>query len=113
MVLGISVTVAESSFAPVKGAVNGVCLLLQIADQEQVRAADFLKQLDRIAYQTLRVAEVQKQNSVDVGDLLLEKCRDLLTATVRFFRATVVYFRHANFFSLGKTILLDPKMLAY
>ncbi|KAG4444253.1 hypothetical protein IFR05_000228 [Cadophora sp. M221] len=113
LAMGVGATVAESaSFVPVKGAVNGLCLLLSIANQEQGRSADFLRQLDRISYQALRVAEIQKHGDIDIGDLVLESSTKLMTSILLFFKGAVMFFRHDYFFNLGKTILLGPQVYA-
>jgi hypothetical protein len=68
LALGIWSTIANGvAFVPVRGTVNGLSLLL-IADEEHTKTTDFLKQLDRISFQALRVAEVKK-GVVDINDL--------------------------------------------
>lgn len=111
LTLGLAAYATESAtLAPVKGAANSLSLLLQIADQEQSRGEDFLKQLDRIQYQALRVAEVQKHNDLEVSELLLEKSTNLMTAVILFLKDSIMFFRHDYFYNLGKTVLLGPKI---
>ena len=109
LALGIGSTIAEGiAFVPVKGAVNALSLLL-IADQEHTKATDFLKQLDRIALQALRVAEVNKVG-VEINNLLLEKSTDLMTAILVFFKGALLYFNRDFFQRYWKAILLGPNV---
>lgn len=112
LTLGIGSAIAEgASFLPVKGAVNGLSLLLLIAGQEHTKTTDFLKQLDRISFQALRVAEVKKAR-VDINDLLLEKAADLMTAILVFFKGALLYLKHDFFHHFFKGILLGPNIYA-
>ncbi|KAJ9132244.1 Tetratricopeptide-like helical [Pleurostoma richardsiae] len=109
LVLGIGSTVAEgATFVPVKGTVNGLSLLLAIADQEHTKTTDFLKQLDRLGFQALRVAELKKAG-VEMNDILLEKATDLMTAILKFFRGALIYLKHDFFYNVYKGVLLGPK----
>jgi hypothetical protein len=111
LTLGLAASASESAaLTPVKGAINSLSLLLTLADQEQGRGEDFLKQLDRIQYQSLRVAEVQKHSDLEIGELLLEKSTNLMTAVIRFLKSSIIFFRHDYFYNLGKTVLLGPKI---
>jgi hypothetical protein len=69
-----------------------------------------LKQVDRISYQALRLAQIQKHHAVEINDFLLEKSTNLMTELLLFFRAAVMYSRHSYFYNLGKTILLGPEL---
>ena len=69
-----------------------------------------MKQVDRISYQALRIAEIQKHHAVDINDILLEKSTNMMAEILLFFRAAVMFFRHDYFYNLGKTILLGPKL---
>lgn len=110
LALGIGSSIAEGiAFVPVKGAVNALSLLLLIADQEHTKATDFLKQLDRIALQALRVAEVNKVG-VEINNLLLEKSTDLMTAILVFFKGALLYFNRDFFQRYWKAILLGPNV---
>lgn len=71
-----------------------------------------MRQLDRISYQALRVAEIQKHGEIDIGDLVLESSTKLMTAILLFFKGAIMFFRHDYFFNLGKTILLGPQIYA-
>lgn len=46
--------------SPLKAAANGTALLLQLAQNEKERGEDFVIELDRIAYRSRRVSEIQK-----------------------------------------------------
>lgn len=47
---------------------------------------DFMKQLDRIAFQSNCIAEIQGFPQIVKGDILLEKSADLMTAILDFFQ---------------------------
>ncbi|KAF8244389.1 hypothetical protein K440DRAFT_663489 [Wilcoxina mikolae CBS 423.85] len=111
LTLGLAASATESAaLTPVKGAVNSLALLFTLADQESARGEDFLKQLERIQYQSLRVAEVHKCAEVEVGELLREKSTNLMTSVIRFFDSSIIFFKHDYFYNLGKTVLLGPKI---
>jgi tetratricopeptide (TPR) repeat protein len=113
MSLGSSVvSLGGAQLAPLQCAMNGASLLLSIAYQEHGRGDDFLKQFDRILYQSLRVAEIQNHSSLQINELLLEKTTNLMTAIVLFFKDTLIFFRHNYFYNLGRTLLLGPKIYA-
>ncbi|KAK3391181.1 hypothetical protein B0H63DRAFT_508378 [Podospora didyma] len=112
LTLGTTSAVAEGvTFVPVKGTVNALSLLLAIADQEHTKSADFLKQLDRISFQALRVAAV-KQSGHEFNDILLEKATNLMTAILVFFKGSLLYLKHDFFHHLWKGILLGPQVYA-
>ncbi|KAF8539144.1 hypothetical protein BDD12DRAFT_883109 [Trichophaea hybrida] len=111
LTLGLAASATESAaLTPVKGTINSLALLLTLADQEAARGEDFLKQLERIQYQSLRVAEVQKCAEVEIGELLREKSTNLMTSVIRFFNSSIIFFKHDYFYNLGKTVLLGPKI---
>ena len=80
--------------------------------EERGRGEDFMKQLDNIAFQSNRIAEIQRFPQIVVGDMLLEKSTDLMTAILNFFRLSLMYFKHDYFYNLGKTLLLGPQIYA-
>jgi tetratricopeptide (TPR) repeat protein/Cdc6-like AAA superfamily ATPase len=77
---------------------------------ERGRTEDFIKQMDRISFQSHRIAEIQKYISSFTSDLLLEKATDLMTAVVQFLRSSLLYLKHDYFYNLGKTLLLGPQI---
>ena len=131
LTLGTTSAIAEgTTFVPVKGAVNALSLLLavgltlnpfvlghiklmddQIADQEHTKSTDFLKQLDRLSYQSLRVAALRK-SGVEMNDILLEKATDLMTAVLVFFKGALLYLRHNYFYNVGKGVIFGPHVYA-
>jgi hypothetical protein len=80
--------------------------------EERSRGEDFMKQLDRIAFQSNRIAEIQRFPQIVVGDIVLEKSTDLMTAILNFFQHSLMYFKHDYFYNLGKTLLLGPQIYA-
>ncbi|KIN03507.1 hypothetical protein OIDMADRAFT_26197 [Oidiodendron maius Zn] len=109
--LGLAAAGADGvTMMPFKGAANGISLLLQIAMDERSRGEDFMKQLDRINFQSNRIAEIQRFPSIILNDILLEKSMDLMTAILNFLRLSLMYFKHDYFFNLGKTLLLGPQI---
>ena len=106
------VSLGGLQLAPLQCAMNGASLLLSIAYQEHGRSDDFLKQFDRILYQSLRVAEIQHHSSLQINELLLEKTTNLMTAIILFFKDTLMFFRHDYFYNLGRTLLLGPRIYA-
>jgi tetratricopeptide (TPR) repeat protein len=104
IVLGLGVATTDV-FLPLKGTMGGLAVLLSIAEQERSRAGDFLKQLERITYQCSRVAEIQKLPEPEMNEVLVERSTRLLTAIIMYFRASIIFFRHGYFYSLGKTLL--------
>jgi tetratricopeptide (TPR) repeat protein len=107
-----AVSLGGAPFAPLQCTLNGISLLLSIAYQEHDRSDDFLKQFDRISYQSLRIAEIQNHTTLQINDLLLEKTTNLMTAIILFFKSSLMFFRHDYFYNLGRTILLGPKIYA-
>lgn len=112
LTLGTTSAVAEgAAFVPVKGTVNALSLLLSIADQEHTKSVDFLKQLDRISFQALRVAAIKKPGH-GLDDIVLEKATDLMTAILVFFKGSLLYLKHDFFYHVWKGILLGPQVYA-
>lgn len=98
-------------FTPVKGAMGGLAVLLSIAEMERTRSDDFLQELQKITYQSSRIAELQKSLAAsEMGDLLIERSTRLLTAIIVYFKDSIIYMRHGYFYSLGKAVVQGEKV---
>jgi hypothetical protein len=69
----------------------------QLAQQESDRGEEFAIELERIAYQSRRVSEIQKYPRSSINTLLLEKSLGLMTAIVEFLTASLMYWQHGFF----------------
>lgn len=94
------------AFPPVKGTMGGLAVLLSIAETERIRSEDFLLELQRITYQSSRIAELQRSLAEhEMGDSLIERSTRLLAAIIVYFKDTIIYLRHSYFHNLGKAVL--------
>ncbi|KAK6537177.1 hypothetical protein TWF694_011374 [Orbilia ellipsospora] len=106
LALGLGSAAAEGgSFLPIKGVVNSLSLLLQIAEKERTRTEDFEQQLSRIVFQALRVGEIQRLQSGTVGDLLVEKAANLMAAMLCYLKSALIFFRYDYFSKLAKALV--------
>ena len=78
--------------------------------EERGRGEDFMKQLNSIAFQSNRIAELQRFPHIVLGDILAQKSRHLMIAIINFLRMTLLYFKNDYFRNLGRTLALGPKI---
>lgn len=97
---------AGDAFSPIKATMGSLAVLLSIAETERLRSADFLLELQKITYQSSRIAELQKNmTESEMGDSLIERSTRLLTAITVYFRDSIIYLGHSYFRNVGKTLV--------
>ncbi|KAH8703184.1 hypothetical protein BGW36DRAFT_457513 [Talaromyces proteolyticus] len=98
-------TAAGEAFQPVKALMGGLDILLNLAEEERSRAGDFLKNINNITYQCSRIAELQKTiGKREWNRLVIQKSTQLLTAVIRYFNASIVFFCQNSLQILGNSV---------
>lgn len=94
------------AFPPVKAAMGSLTVLFSIMETERARSEDFLLELQKITYQSSRIAQLRKSLAEhEMGDPLIERSTRLLTAIIVYFKDSIIYLRHNYFYNLGKVLV--------